>query len=158
MTAVPLKSFQWCVAQVDFSLVSSHYLHNSGACVPNKLDYYAATPSFLRNPDLFTADPTLSKILCWNHSKNILYNYLFDCERIFYTGCSKIMSYSKFKLKSQKLKINWIFFYNNDFFKYYILITCIQQFLPLLLPLNFKLQLLNVHIYRLASLFHQWVH
>ena len=48
MTAVPLKSFQWCVAQVDFSLVSSHYLHNSGACVPNKLDYYAATPSFLR--------------------------------------------------------------------------------------------------------------
>ena len=63
MTAVPLKSFQWCVAQVDFSLVSSHYLHNSGACVPNKLDYYAATPSFLRNPDLFTADPTLSKIL-----------------------------------------------------------------------------------------------
>ena len=33
---------------MDFSLVSSHYLHNSGACVPNKLDYYAPTPSFLR--------------------------------------------------------------------------------------------------------------
>ena len=103
MTAVPLKSFQWCVAQVDFSLVSSHYLHNSGACVPNKLDYYAATPSFLRNPDLFTADPTLTKILGWNYSENIWYNFLSDCERIFfYAVCSKLMSYSKLKLKSQK--------------------------------------------------------
>ena len=41
------KSFQWCVALMDFSLVSTHYLHNSVACVPNKLDYYAPTPSFL---------------------------------------------------------------------------------------------------------------
>ena len=41
------KSFQWCVALMDFSLVSSHYLHNSVACFPNKLDYYAPTPSFL---------------------------------------------------------------------------------------------------------------